>query len=158
MLELVLRLHEEERAALGAVLPLLSDAEKRRALALLMLDAGGSVVAVARKLGVSRQAVYNWVRRLEDARERGEDVLRSVLNAKPPGRPPVKAMRVVEFLKRLERVPPAALGYESAEWTTPALLDFLRKNNVKVSVSTLRRCLRATDFKLALHRRRTGRR
>lgn len=138
-------------------MPLLDDAEKRRALALLMLDAGGSVVAVARKLGVSRQAVYNWVRRLEDAR-RQRDVLRSVLNAKPPGRPPVKAMHVVEFLKRLERVPPAALGYESAEWTTPALLDFLRKNNVKVSVSTLRRCLRATDFKLALHRRRTGRR
>ena len=138
-------------------MPLLDDAEKRRALALLMLDAGGSVVAVARKLGVSRQAVYNWVRRLEDAR-RQRDVLRSVLNAKPPGRPPVKAMRVVEFLRRLERVPPAALGYESAEWTTPALLDFLRKNGVKVSVSTLRRCLRATDFKLALHRRRTGRR
>lgn len=157
MLALVLRLREEERAALGAVLPLLDDAEKRRALALLMLDAGGSVVAVARKLGVSRQAVYNWVRRLEDAR-RQRDVLRSVLNAKPPGRPPVKAMRVVEFLRRLERVPPAALGYESAEWTTPALLDFLRKNGVKVSVSTLRRCLRATDFKLALHRRRTGRR
>ena len=157
MLELVLRLSEEERAALGAVLPLLSDAEKRRALALLMLDAGGSVVVVARKLGVSRQAVYNWVRRLEDAR-RQRDVLRSVLNAKPPGRPPVKAVRVVEFLRRLERVPPAALGYESAEWTTPALLDFLRKNNVKVSVSTLRRCLRATDFKLALHRRRIGRR
>lgn len=138
-------------------MPLLSDAEKRRALALLMLDAGGSVVVVARKLGVSRQAVYNWVRRLEDAR-RQRDVLRSVLNAKPPGRPPVKAVRVVEFLRRLERVPPAALGYESAEWTTPALLDFLRKNNVKVSVSTLRRCLRATDFKLALHRRRIGRR
>ncbi|WP_456486529.1 helix-turn-helix domain-containing protein [Candidatus Alkanophaga liquidiphilum] len=157
MLALVLRLHEEERAALGAALPLLDDAEKRRALALLMLDAGGSVVVVARKLGVSRQAVYNWVRRLEDAR-RQRDVLRSVLNAKPPGRPPVKAVRVVEFLRRLERVPPAALGYESAEWTTPALLDFLRKNGVKVSVSTLRRCLRATDFKLALHRRRTGRR
>mgnify|MGYP000126622755 CR=1 FL=1 len=157
MLGLVLRLREEERAVLGAALPLLGDAERRRALALLMLDAGETVAAVARKLGVSRQAVYNWVRRLEDAREHG-DVLRSVLSAKPPGRPPVKAARVVEFLKRLERVPPAALGYESAEWTTPALLDFLRKSGVEVSASTLRRCLRAADFKLALHRRRTGRR
>ncbi|RLI88709.1 MAG: hypothetical protein DRO65_04750, partial [Candidatus Altiarchaeales archaeon] len=104
-------------------------------------------------LGVSRQAVYKWVNRLEDARMKG-DFLLSVLNAKPPGRPPVKAMRVVSFLRRLERVPPASLGYESAVWTTPALLDLLRKNNINVSASTLRRCLQTTDFKLLLHRQR----
>ena len=147
------RLREGEREALIAVLRLLDDAERRRALALLMLDAGESVAAVARKLGVSRQAVYKWVNRLEDARMKG-DFLLSVLNAKPPGRPPVKAMRVVSFLRRLERVPPASLGYESAVWTTPALLDLLRKNNINVSASTLRRCLKATDFKLLIHRQR----
>jgi len=147
------RLREGEREALMAVLRLLDDAERRRALALLMLDAGESVAAVARKLGVSRQAVYKWVKRLEYARRKG-DTLLSVLNAKPPGRPPVKAMRVISFLKRLECVPPAALGYESAVWTTPALLDLLRKNNINVSASTLRRCLQATDFKLLLHRQR----
>ena len=151
------RLRDDERDALIAVLRLLEDAERRRALALLMLDAGESVASVARKLCVSRQAVYKWIDRLEYARMKGEFLL-SVLNGKPKGRPPVKAMRVISFLRRLERVPPASLGYESAVWTTPALLDLLRKNNINVSTSTLRRCLKAIDFKLILHRQRKGRR
>ena len=37
---------------------------RRRAYALLLLDHGHSVVAVARQLGVARRSIYNWLKRV----------------------------------------------------------------------------------------------
>jgi len=134
-------------------LPPLTEEERQRMLTLFMIYAGESVAAVAKQLGVSRQTVYNEIRRFTDIR-RSSEGLSSVLNDRQPGRPPEKSECVIKALKQLEQVSPAAFGYKGIKWTIPLLLDHLKKNGVEVSISTLKRSLAASDFKLVRRCRR----
>jgi transposase len=92
----------------------------RRTLALLQLDRGLSVAAIAAELGVSRQSIYNWLDRyliaptprvLRDRRGHAhvtawdEDLLAVLHSA-------------------LER-PPGHWGYRDLEWTIPLLQQHL---------------------------------
>jgi transposase len=94
----------------------------RRTLALLQLDQGLSVEAIATELGVTRQSVYNWLdryllaptpRALRDARGYGhrtawDDDLLAVLRS------------------ALER-PPGDWGYRALEWTVGLLQQHLAR-------------------------------
>mgnify|MGYP000539455120 CR=1 FL=1 len=133
-------------------LPPLTEEERQRMLTLFMIYAGESIAAVAKQLGVSRQTVYNVIRRFADIRRSSEGL--SVLNDRQPGRPPEKSECVIKALKQLEQVSPAAFGYKGIKWTIPLLLDHLKKNGVEVSISTLKRSLAASDFKLVRRCRR----
>lgn len=133
-------------------LPPLTEEERQRMLTLFMIYSGESVAAVAKQLGVSRQTVYNVIRRFADIRRSSEGL--SVLNDRQPGRPPEKSECVIKALKQLEQVSPAAFGYKGIKWTIPLLLDHLKKNGVEVSISTLKRSLAASDFKLVRRCRR----
>jgi transposase len=114
----------------------------RQSLALLRLDRGSSVAAVAAELGVSRQSVYNWLdryllsptpRALRDHRGHGyltawdEDLLAVVRSA-------------------LER-PPGHWGYLDPEWTVPLLRQHLvRWDGRRWSDTTLRRQLHELGY------------
>lgn len=114
----------------------------RRTLALLQLDQGLSVAAVAAQLGVTRQSIYNWLdryliaptpRALRDHRGHAhvtawDDDLLAVL------------------LSALER-PPGQWGYRDLEWTVPLLRQHLtRWDGRRWSETTLRRQLHRSGY------------
>jgi transposase len=94
----------------------------RRTLALLQIDQGHPVAAVAAELGVARQSIYNWrdryltaptPRALHDGRGHGhvtawDEELRAVLRS------------------ALEQ-PPSHWGYRDLEWTVPLLQEHLAR-------------------------------
>lgn len=92
--------------------------EGRRLAALPLLAAGESLSAVARKLGVSRQAVLVWNRR----RRLGEAGL---LRRPRPGRPPKLARRQLAQLPRLLAQGAEVHGFSTPLWTTQRIADLI---------------------------------
>src|SRR3954467_11428018 len=114
----------------------------RRSLAILQLDQGASVAAVAAQLGVTRQTIYNWLdrylraptpRALRDHRGHAhvtawDEALLAVL------------------LSALQR-PPVQWGYRDQEWTVPLLRQHLtRWDGRRWSETTLRRQLHRSGY------------
>ncbi len=99
----------------------------RRAQALLWLDAGEPVPAVATRLRVSRRTIYNWVARFRETPAlplptRLSDDVRT-------GRPRT-AQGIIEplILAVIER-DPRELGYRSTVWTAPLLTHYLAEQH-----------------------------
>jgi transposase len=122
------RLSPHERALLAVFAARTREAKAlRRAQALLWLDHGESLVAVATRLAVTRQTVYNWVKHFHTRRpaalgERLADGLRS-------GRPPTVQERIDPLLEAVLPQDPRALGYRSTTWTAPLLTQYLRDSH-----------------------------
>jgi transposase len=100
---------------------------------------GERPAAVAKRLGMSRTAVYAW---LAQARAGGPDALR----AKPiPGRPPLLSVPQERHIYELLVVEgdPRALGLPSALWTRELVGELiLRRYKVQLSLSSVERLLR----------------
>jgi transposase len=108
----------------------------RRTLALLDYDRGESVSHIARRLGVTRQSVYNWVAGYAQAPdpERLGDASRS-------GRPSLWTddLRAVLFQALVEQTPDQ-LGYFAVNWTVPLFQDALAEHTgQRPSDDTIRR-------------------
>ena len=89
--------------------------ECRRCHAILRLDEGYSVSAVAREFGVSRQTLHNWREKFETASLRGlRDQLRS-------GRPTVWTDQRVKTLQQLLADSPHQHGFYEVGWTVGLL-------------------------------------
>jgi transposase len=86
--------------------------EARRLAALPLLEHGESLSAIARRLGVSRQAVFVWNQQWH---RRGEAGLRRRLR---PGRPHKLARSRLAQLPRLLAQGAEAHGFSSPLWTT----------------------------------------
>jgi transposase len=95
--------------------------EARRLSALPRIKRGESLSTIARQLGVSRQAVHQWMRQY---RRRGAAGLRRRLR---PGRPPKLARRQLAQLPRLLARGAEAYGFSTAVWTTQRVADLLWK-------------------------------
>jgi transposase len=93
--------------------------EARRLAALPLLQLGESLSSIARRLGVSRQAVFVWNRQW---RRRGQAGLR---RRPRPGRPPKLARRRLAQLPRLLAQGAEAHGFSSAIWTTQRVADLI---------------------------------
>lgn len=93
--------------------------EQRRLAALSWFQQGDSLAAIARRLGVSRQAVFVWRRRWQ---RRGEAGLR---RRPRPGRPPKLARRRLAQLPRLLAQGAEAHGFSSTIWTTQRVADLI---------------------------------
>ena len=95
----------------------------RRAQALLWLAQGDRPSAVAERLRVSRQTLYNWAYRF---RERsGCDCDDRLADAARSGRP-CTAQGVIEpLLDEVIEDDPRAWGYQATAWTAPLLQRYL---------------------------------
>jgi transposase len=113
-------LSPHERALLAGLASRTREAQGlRRAPALLWLDQGDSLVAVATRLDVTRQPVYHWgkhcqTRRPAARRARLAAGLRS-------GRPPTVQERLAPWLEAVLSQDPRALGYGATGWPAPLL-------------------------------------
>jgi transposase len=116
--------------------------EVRRAQALLWLDQGENVTTVARRLGLSRRAIYKIVQRYQ-ARRR-ESVEQRVSDRPHLGRPARKRTQAMDMVGELLSHPPGQYGYRELVWTTPMLrCQIQRRFQQPVSQRTVRRALRA---------------
>lgn len=107
------------------------------------IRAGDSVGEVARRFGVSRQAVYNWVGRFESG---GVPALRARKRGRAPARKlvGVQAATIVRLLKDRH---PDQLKLPFYLWTREAVQALIqRKFNVDVSVWTVGRYLKRWGF------------
>jgi len=114
----------------------------RRTLAVLECGRGKGVVEVARTLGVTRQSVYNWVRRYQHA---GKPT--SLADAPRTGRPRQAHGAAETLLQVLIMASPEQCGYHATYWTVPLLLDQVRQNlGTACCDTTIRRSLHRLGY------------
>lgn len=95
--------------------------EERRLRAASLLQRGESQAEVARVLGVHRQTVHRWARRLET---KGRKALKKAGRA---GRKPrLSAAQIGQIREGLKRGP-QVLGYETSLWTAPRVADLIMR-------------------------------
>jgi len=111
----------------------------RRGQALLWYLEGESIAAIAERLEVSRQTVYNWVARF--AAGTGS-VAERLADAERSGRPATAKGKIDSFLADLIDTDPRDFGYAATAWTAPLLQKHLaEQQQAKVSVISVRRAL-----------------
>jgi transposase len=112
-----------------------------RAYALLWLDDGESVPEVARRLGVTRQSVYNWASRLGLRDEL--EVAARLRDAPRCGRPCTAAGIIDPLIDAIIERDPRELDYRSTVWTASLLVEYLRdEHHLVVSDDSVRLAIR----------------
>lgn len=121
--------------------------ECRRCNALLRLDEGRSVSAVAREFGVSRQTLHNWHDKFQAAEPDG-------LKDQPRGgRPTVWTNERVRTVEQLLAGSPRQHGFHAAGWTAGLLKTRLEQLlEWSVSEYALRQKLHHLDYVWKRHR------
>lgn len=115
--------------------------ECRRCGALLRLDEGDSVSAVAREFGVSRQTLHNWRDRFQAAAEEG------LRDQQRDGRPTVWSEERVRMLEKILVESPRQHGFYAVGWTAGLLQTRLEQLlEWHVSQDSLRRKLHQLDY------------
>src|SRR5713226_1843218 len=95
--------------------------EARRLCAARLFKQGESQAEVARALGVHRQTVHRWAKRVE---REGRAALKQAGRAgRKPRLSAVELRRIEQELKR----GPEALGYETSLWTAPRVADLIER-------------------------------
>jgi transposase len=150
-------LSSHERRSLEQVLNHTPDATVyKRAQALLWLDHGESVADVADQMGVSRQAIYQWIeiyytRNIKDLATRLAAGERS-------GRPITVKGIIDPWLDEVIDHDPRLFGYNSTVWTAPLLVryldEFLKLHasvpSVKLSLARLKIGWKHPRYRLSL--------
>jgi transposase len=136
------RLASWQRRRLVAALKRVRDARvAKRIVALLELDQGTPAVDVAAHLGVTRQTLYNWIRRFGVGGE-----LRTLHDRARCGRPPKLSGALRRVVAWLLMQPPGAFGYSAQGWTASLLRDVLAVwMGVHISARTIRRVLHGVN-------------
>jgi transposase len=143
----ILSLSDTEREALQNALKRERDAlVVKRAQALLWLSQGEAAMAVAQRVGVTRQTIYNWLRTFQ-ARAAATlgDRLRDSARS---GRPPTKREAIKALIARLWEQPSDTTSAPSdVPRTAAAIQRYLAKQQVQVHERTIRRTLRALNYR-----------
>ena len=114
----------------------------RRTLAVLEVDRGEPVSAVARRLRVTPRVIYYWLAKY--ARDRAPDTLRDLGRS---GRPTVLTASDRDMLRAVLGRSPQEWGYPAAQWTVPRLREHLAgRTGRRPSDDTIRRELRRLGY------------
>jgi transposase len=118
----------------------------RRAQALLWLDAGETVAAVAARLNIARQTIYNW--RQEFAQRSAEPVAQRLHDEARSGRPANKMALALHWLPILLACSPHDYGYRARSWTSWLLgKQIERESHESIGLNTVRRALHALHYR-----------
>ena len=126
---------------LQRIIQLSSNARQvRRAQALVWLHENESVEAVAKRLRLSRQAIYDIVERYQ--RRSHLPVAERIRDQPHPGRPATQRCRTRQIIEALLKQPPSQFGYRAPVWTVPMLRRQVEKRlRRRISPDTVRRAL-----------------
>lgn len=118
----------------------------RRAQALVWLHEGASVQTVARRLRLSRQCIYDIMRRYENRSHL--PVVERMCDQAHPGRPPRQRQQTQRIVQRLLTQAPEQYGYRSPIWTVPMLRAQVEQQlHRPVSADTVRRVLHRLRYR-----------
>jgi transposase len=118
----------------------------KRAQALLWHDAGESVPVVAERLHVTRQTIYNWLHMYHE--RAGKPLLERLQDRPRSGRPPEKREQIEALIQRVwERGQDSTAEQEQVARTAVALQRELAKQGISVHERTIRRTLRALNYR-----------
>ena len=141
----LIALKSRERTMLEALAAGTQDANQlRRAQALLWLDAGEAVPAVASRLRVCGRTVYNWASRFQ--MRSGVTIAARVADSPRSGRPCTADGVIDPLIDEVIDHDPREWGYRSTVWTAPLLVDYLQDeheievccNSVRLAIQRLR--------------------
>ena len=114
----------------------------RRAQALVWLHENETVQAVATRLRLSRQTIYDIVHRYQTRLRM--PVIERIRDRPHTGRPPMQRQRSQQIIQSLLNQPPSRFGYRSPIWTVPMLRHRVEKRlRRRISRDTVRRALHA---------------
>jgi transposase len=127
----------------------------RRAQAVLWVSMGERAPVVAERLCVSRQTVYNWVKRFQ-ARRAG-DIQARLSDAPRQGRPRTARGLIEPLLEAVMDRDPRELGYRFTVWTASLLRQYLQevhhiavsRRSVGLAIARLRRRWKRPRYDLA---------
>jgi transposase len=118
----------------------------KRAQGLLALDDDEPVAKVGQRAGVSRQTVYDWVRRFQE--REGEPIAQRLLDRPRSGRPPTKREAATALIQCVMGTDPRTYGYRALDWTIPLLQEQLRRETgLEVGEQTIGRCLHQLGYR-----------
>jgi transposase len=118
----------------------------RRAQGLLWLDQGEHPIAIAHRLGVTREAVYSWARRLRGMVDR--PLAQGLRDQPRSGCPRRKRHAVEELVEQVMDARPSEYGYQAEGWTATLIRYHLQaKQAIEVSETTVRRCLKGMGYR-----------
>jgi transposase len=117
----------------------------RRAQGLLWLDQGEHPITVAQRLGVTRESVYAWVRRLQH--QGGRALAEKLMEQPRSGRPSEKRQAVQEMVQQVMDTQPSQYGYQAEGWTAALRRQHLETTEaIEVSDATVRWCLKGMGY------------
>lgn len=92
----------------------------RRTLAVLEYDRGEPIACIARRLGVTRQSVHNWIAAYAE-----DPHPESLVDEARSGRPSLWTEEVRAMFQALLEQRPDQLGFFAVNWTVPLFQDVL---------------------------------
>lgn len=133
-----IRLSEDERVRLQQFRNTRNSQLSERCLYILLSDEGKSVSEIARQTKRNKHTVRFW---LKEYRKGGIERLKGI---SPPGRPPVKGVKIYPVILEIVPKSPSEYGYIEAGWTINMIADYLNKEGIKASAGTIKRVLKKT--------------
>jgi transposase len=111
--------------------------ELRRAQALLWVDGGERIATVAERLCVTRQSVYNWIKRFQT--QGTQEISARLAEGARSGRPRTAHGIIDPLILDVIDRDPRELGYRSTVWTAPLFTPYLAETpHIEVSRQSVR--------------------
>jgi transposase len=118
----------------------------RRAQGLLWLDQGEHPIAIAHRLGVTREAVYSWARRLRGMVDR--PLAQGLRDQPRSGCPRRKRHAVEELVEQVMDARPSEYGYQAEGWTAALIRYHLQATKaIEVRQTTVRWCRNGLGYR-----------
>ena len=129
--------------------------ERCRAQALLGIADGSDVAMVAELFQVSRQTVYNWLRRFQE--RAALDLRARLLDAPRMGRPRTASGTIDERIAAVIDDDPRKFGYHATVWTAPLLQRSLEEaHGIETSRKSVSRAIARLAIRWKRPRHRLG--
>jgi len=133
-----IRLSENERIRLQQARNTRNSELSERCLYIFLSDEGKSVPEIAELTKRNKHTVRFW---LKEYQKGGIERLKGI---SPPGRPPVKGVKIYPIILEIVPKSPGEYGYIEAGWTINMISDYLKKEGINASASTIKRVLKKT--------------
>lgn len=118
-----------------------SSKEELRLQALMLLKEGYSIQKISFLLKVTRQTIYNWIKRVEK-RKSTEKIKIYLKDAPRSGRPAICSRDVDKFIEKTIKKEPEEYGYYATTWTADLIKEYLRRERkINISRMSVRRAL-----------------
>ena len=126
----------EQREALEKARRIRSSNLAERCLAVLLSDQGQRAPAIAASMGRHEHIIRSWLKAYM------QDGLDGLKETPPIGRTNRKEQAAVAMLQPVLAKAPSDYGYLEAGWSANLLVDYLRRQGLEASESTVKRALK----------------